>query len=76
MVKVKVAKRPATKAERKQVDFSALVRLITDTSFNFDPYNGADYEDVYNGVSEMLQTLEGCYSIIRDTCEMLNEALE
>ncbi len=53
-----------------------LSALITEAVFNFDPYNGADEEDVSSAMSEMLCTLEGCYEIIEQLCDMLNEAVD
>lgn len=50
-----------------------LSAIITSAIFNFDPYNGADEEDVFSATCEMLSTIEGCYEIIGQLCEMLEE---
>lgn len=52
----------------------AISALITDAVFWFDPYNGADEEDMTAYNNKDLQTLEGCYEIIEQLCNMLKEA--
>lgn len=51
-----------------------LAQLITDTIFFVDPYNGADEDEITKYNNEDLRTLEGCYEIIEQLCNMLKEA--
>lgn len=54
----------------------ALSAKITETIFDYDPYNGADEEDMTEYNNKSLRTLEGCYEIIDGLCDMLKEAME
>lgn len=49
-----------------------LAEKITSAIFNYDPYNGADYDDVFQASAAELKTIEGCYNIITELTEMLN----
>ena len=53
----------------------ALAEKITEAVFFYDPYNGADYEDMTAYNNKDLQTLAGCYEIIEELCNMLTEAV-
>ena len=53
----------------------ALSAKITDAAFFYDPYNGADREDMTAYNNKELQTLAGCYAIIDVLCDMLEEAV-
>ena len=48
---------------------------LTEAVFFYDPYNGADREDVTAYNNKELQTLAGCYAIIDVLCDMLEEAV-
>ena len=50
-----------------------LAAMVTGAIFNFDPYNGADQEDVTTATKAELKTLAGCYEVIEQLCEMLME---
>jgi len=52
-----------------------LSRNITETIFNWDPYNGADYNELQQQAARDLKTLTGCYLIIDGLCRMLNDAV-
>ena len=52
-----------------------LAKTIVDAVFNYDPYNGADYDDVVSDTAKMLLTRAGCYDIIEQLVIMLNEAM-
>lgn len=51
----------------------ALSAKLTETIFFYDPYNGADEEDVTACNNKQLKTLEGCYEIIEELCNLLYE---
>lgn len=60
-----------TETTKRRKELSA---LITDAVFFWDPYNGADKEDMTDYNNKSLRTLEGCYEIIEGLCDMLKEA--
>ena len=53
-----------------------LAKTLTDTYFNYDPFNGADYEEVLDAMKIALESREGCLDIIKELIGMLNEALK
>ena len=53
-----------------------LAKKLTDTYFHYDPFNGADYEEVLDATEVALASRDGCLDIINELMEMLNEALK
>ena len=47
-----------------------LAEKITSAIFNYDPYNGADYDDVFQASAAELKTIEGCYHICRKAAKI------
>lgn len=60
-----------TKAEARK----ALAEKLTDTLFFYDPYNGADEDEMTEQNRKDMQTLAGCYAIIDGLCDLLTEAV-
>lgn len=54
----------------------AMAEKLTEAIFFYDPYNGADYDDMLAYNNKDLQTLSGCYEIIDCLCDMLTEAVK
>lgn len=55
---------------------SELANMVTQAFFDYDPYNGADEEDVYSATLQELRSIEGCHEIIIELAEMLCNAVE
>lgn len=53
-----------------------LAKQIVDAYWNFDPFNGADYDEVLEITKQDVKTIEGCHEIIRELVELLNESLK
>lgn len=51
-----------------------LADRITEAAFYFDPYNGADEEEMTKYNRSTLKTLSGCYEIIDALCSMILES--
>ena len=52
-----------------------LADLVTNTIFDYDPYIGADREEVYGEALEGLSSLEGCHEIIAELAEIISNLL-
>lgn len=48
---------------------------LTDCTFDYNPYCGADYGDVLREVVDLLKTPEGMKQIISEQLEMIQEAI-
>ena len=48
-----------------------LADQITAAFFHMDPYNGADYEDVYMVTLKELDTVEGCRNILEELSALI-----
>lgn len=59
--------------QEKQQDpkYQDLAKKITDAVFNYDPYNGADEDDVTASNARDLATIDGCREIIGQLCDLL-----
>lgn len=53
-----------------------LAKLITETLFNLDPYNGETKEEMTAYNLDALKTQKGSYYIINGLCGIINELLE
>ena len=58
------------------MDRKELSKLLTDTLFNVDPYNGLTYDEMLALNKSDLKTIKGCYSVICGLCDVINELLE
>ena len=58
------------------MDRKELSKLVTDTLFNYDPYNGLFYDEMLTQVKKDLKTVSGCYLAINGLCDIINELLE
>ena len=52
-----------------------LAKLITETLFNYNPYNGLFYDEMLAQVKKDLKTVSGCYAAINGLCDIINELL-
>lgn len=48
-----------------------LATLITDACFHYDPYNGADYEEVYEATLEGLNDPEHMRNMLEELARMV-----
>lgn len=58
------------------MDRKELSKLVTDTLFNYDQYNGLFYDEMLTQVKKDLKTVSGCYAAISGLCDIISELLE
>lgn len=60
----------------EKINRQQLAKAVTDTLFLFDPYNGFTETEVEAQTRKDLTTLQGCYTIIQELCNMVVESIE
>ena len=60
----------------EKISRQELAKAVTDTLFLFDPYNGFTEMEVEAQTRKDLTTLQGCYAIIQELCNMVIESIE
>ena len=53
-----------------------LAKIITETLFKYNPYNGLFYDEMLALNKSDLKTINGCYSVVCGLCDVINELLE